>query len=420
MAQLLLSQGTSDTLVFSVGTGRTLVGRSRHCGICVDSHRVSRHHCEIIGEGAHYRIIDTSTNGTRLNGAFLKPRISYSLADRDVIEIGPYSFTFVRSPERRRLQPTSDAPLDELAGDPSPTEESLGDLVGASAEIRGVFCKIRKVAPHRHAVLVTGESGTGKELVARALHAHGTHPEGPFVPVNAAGLADTLFESELFGHEKGAFTGAEARSPGAFQCEHGGTLFLDEIGEIRLELQAKLLRALESGEVRRVGGTVPERPDTRVVAATNRDLQAMCAEGTFRDDLFHRLAVITIRLPPLRERRDDIPGIARSLLAREHPGARLSSAAVDLLAQQDWPGNVRELRNVLVRAVIASDGAVVEPRHLELPAPLTRLRDPEAAELLSAYQQAGSQRKAARKLGIPLSTFRYRLAKHGLGPSDVR
>ncbi|MBX2796055.1 MAG: sigma 54-interacting transcriptional regulator [Myxococcales bacterium] len=317
--------------------------------------------------------------------------------------------------------------------EPSPDQDqreldALGDMVATSGTMRRLFGALRRMAGHDSPVLLVGESGTGKELAARALHSSSPSHEGPFVALNCAAIAETLFESELFGHEKGAFTGATARTDGAFHHADGGTLFLDEVGEMRLELQAKLLRTLESGEVRRVGSHQPTFPDVRVVAATNRNLPDMVRQGTFREDLYWRLAVLTVRLPPLRERPEDVPVIAQVLLQRHHPGATLSDEALGALATYDWPGNVRELRNVLTRAVVlgghqigASDLSFNpwsfddEPKETGA---LRNVQGPERRLVKDALERAdGNRAKAARILGIPRSTLLYRLERYGLNPS---
>jgi len=302
--------------------------------------------------------------------------------------------------------------------------EGFGEMVGSTPAMRKLFGAMHRMAAHDAPVLLTGESGTGKELAARALHESGPRAEAGFVAINCAAVAENLFESELFGHEKGAFTGADRRADGAFHRADGGTLFLDEIGEMRIDLQAKLLRTLESGEVRRVGGRQPSYPDVRVVAATNRHLPDMVRKGTFRQDLYYRLEVLTVRLPPLRERRDDIPAIAQALLRRNHPSARLSADAIDALCRYDWPGNIRELRNVLTRAFVmtgdligrgdltfnpwAFDGADAPPQ-------LPRLDDGEEEEramILEALAANGGNRTAtARSLGMPRSSLLYRIKR---------
>ncbi len=316
----------------------------------------------------------------------------------------------------------------------TPEHTHFGESVGSSPAMRRLFGVLRRMAAHDAPVLLTGDSGTGKELSARALHDHGARHGGPFVALNCAAIAEQLFESELFGHEKGAFTGATNRAEGAFQRADGGTLFLDEIGELRLDAQAKMLRALESGEVRRVGGGTAEFPDVRIVAATNRNLQHEVSAGTFRADLYFRLAVLTVRLPSLRERREDIGLLARTLLARHHPGATLTPDAVAALEQYDWPGNIRELRNVLTRAYVlggptinasdlqfnpwAFDGAPAAaafgPPTLA-PSPSVHSPHDEREVLAAALRAAGGNRtRAARELGMPRSSLLYKLGKHGI------
>ena len=245
----------------------------------------------------------------------------------------------------------------------SPELHGFGEMVGTAPTMRRLFGVMNRMAAHDHPVLLTGESGTGKELAARGLHDRGLRADGPFITINCASIADNLFESELFGHVKGAFTGATNRQDGAFQSADGGTIFLDEVGELKLELQAKLLRTLESGEVKRVGSSTAEYPDVRVICATNRDLPNMCRDGMFRDDLYFRLAVLTVRLPPLRERRQDIPHLAVTLLERNHPGSVLTEDAAAALEDYGWPGNIRELRNVLTRASVLG-GPVITPSDL--------------------------------------------------------
>ncbi|MFM8410529.1 MAG: sigma-54 interaction domain-containing protein [Alphaproteobacteria bacterium] len=241
--------------------------------------------------------------------------------------------------------------------------ESFMGIVGKSPAMQQVFDLIRRVAPSGAPVLVTGESGTGKELVAQAIHALSTRRGDALVPVHCGAIPEDLLESELFGHVKGAFTGAVNARTGRFRLADGGTIFLDEIGEMSARFQVKLLRVLEDGTFEQVGGTNTQRVDVRVVAATHRDLHAMAEKGSFRADLLYRLDVVTIRIPALRERREDIPLIAShflSMLARRGgPRFELSPEAAACLAAHDWPGNVRELRNVIERAVLLSDGAGV-------------------------------------------------------------
>jgi DNA-binding NtrC family response regulator len=255
----------------------------------------------------------------------------------------------------------------ELAGE-------LHGLIGESAAIRDVARVVRRAAPTDATVLITGESGTGKEVVARALHAESRRRAGPFVALNCSALPGELVESELFGHLKGAFTGADRDREGLFEAADGGTLFLDEIGDLALPAQAKLLRALEERQVTRVGATRPTAVDVRVVAATHRPLDRLAADGTFREDLLYRLRVITLHLPPLRERREDVPAIALHFLAEMaarhgRPVRGLCEGARRALLAYDWPGNVRELRNALERAVVMAEGEEIEAA--DLPAQVT-------------------------------------------------
>jgi len=314
--------------------------------------------------------------------------------------------------------------------------QRLGDqiefehLVGISKRMGTVFDIVRRVAPSDATVLVSGESGTGKELIARAIHSGSDRRDRPFVPVNCAAIPRDLLESELFGHIKGAFTGAVKDRRGKFELADGGTLFLDEVGELPFELQAKLLRALQEKEVEPVGGG-PRRVDVRVVAASNRDLEAAKAEGKFRDDLYYRLAVIPIHLPPLRERRDDIPLLVRHFLAKHDVGGlRLSAAVLEHLERYDWPGNVRELENAVERMILLRRGEGIEvedlpaglsskpsgPRGvLHLPADGYPLEDLEREAILEALERHhGNQTRAAAFLRIPRHVLIYRMEKYNL------
>ena len=244
-------------------------------------------------------------------------------------------------------------------------------IIGEDAKLRQVIQQLHRAAATDTTVLLEGESGTGKELFARAVHALSPRADGPFVAINCAAIPETLLETELFGHEKGAFTGAAARKPGRFELAHRGTLFLDEIGELSVSLQAKILRALEEKRFERVGGTHSLHVDVRVVAATNRNLKARVAERQFREDLYFRLSVFPILIPPLRDRKDDVMILARHFVDRfcrdmNKKPLTLSPAAVDELRAYAWPGNVRELQNCIERAVILCDGDVIQPRHLNL------------------------------------------------------
>jgi two-component system response regulator AtoC len=313
-------------------------------------------------------------------------------------------------------------------------------LLGESPRMQAVRALVAQVARRRATVLVTGESGTGKEVVARAIHAASPRAAGPFVAVNCAAIPESLLESELFGHEKGAFTDAKAQRAGRFEQAHGGTLFLDEVAELPLTAQAKLLRVLEEPTFTRVGGSRSVTVDVRLVAATNQDLRAMVAQRRLREDLYYRLAVVPIVLPPLRERREDIPVLARQFLALhadELPGASLSEAALARLAAYDWPGNVRELRNVVERAVALARGPVIGGDDLPIgegPGPRggeSGLKEAvlggelpfdeaeaefERALILEALRKTNFvQTRAAELLGITRRILKYKMDKLGIG-----
>ncbi len=309
-------------------------------------------------------------------------------------------------------------------------------LVGDSQALRGVLASIEKVARYKTNVLILGESGTGKELIARALHARGPRRAHLFVPLNCATLGRELLENELFGHERGAFTGATERKQGLFELADGGTLFLDEIAEMDLALQAKLLRVLERNEFRRVGGTTKVRVDLSVLAATNRRLEDAIRQGRFREDLYYRLKVVSLEVPPLRERKDDIPALVTSFIAdfNRRNGARiagLSPAALRRLAQHDWPGNVRELKHAVESAAILATGrTITEDAFATLgqrdgeahPPPRaattgdvvsipvgTSLARAERLLIEATVARSGSRREAARALGLGLRTLYTKL-----------
>lgn len=297
-------------------------------------------------------------------------------------------------------------PLD-ASGDPR-----VAGLVGRSPAFQRMLSLVARVGPSRASVLLLGESGTGKELVARAVHEASDRAASPLVVVDCASLPETLFESELFGHERGAFTGASASKRGLVEAADGGTLFLDEVGDIPLTLQVKLLRLLESGTYRRVGSTDLRRADVRVVSATHRDLRAMIARGRFREDLYYRLSTFPIRLPSLRERVEDIPLLAETLLSRVSGRSRrlaLSADALRRLMNYPFPGNVRELRNVLERAALLCDDQTIEAEHIE-----QSLADVGGTGERATPSTAGGPAKSKEPLlkEIELSVLRERLAHH--------
>jgi DNA-binding NtrC family response regulator len=313
----------------------------------------------------------------------------------------------------------------------------MGDLIGRSTAMLKVSKEIALSARSAATVLISGESGTGKEVVARLIHQHSDR-SGPFVAVNCAAIVDTLLESELFGHEKGAFTGAQARKTGRFELANDGTLFLDEVGELAPPLQAKLLRALQERIVERVGGTEPVAINARVVAATNRDLQAEAAAGRFREDLAYRLDVIHIHMPPLRERKEDIPLLAEALLQRiarriQKPLPRIADETLAMLQAHEWPGNVRELENLLTQAAVRARTAVITPDLLELGPPrpagnrggagapmsedriLRTLDQVEAEHIQLVLDYAGGHKgRTCEVLGISRPALDRKIAKYGL------
>jgi DNA-binding NtrC family response regulator len=303
----------------------------------------------------------------------------------------------------------------------------FGEIIASDPKMQAVLELARSVAPADATVLITGETGTGKELIARAIHHWSARADQVFVAVNCAALAETLLESELFGHEKGAFTGAVAQRRGRFELAHGGTLFLDEVGEMSPALQAKLLRVLQEGTLERVGGTKTVTVDVRVIAATNRDLQAMVAAKAFRDDLYYRLSVFPIGLPPLRERPADILPLAEHILhqmsrRRDKRIVGFSEEAKTLLQAYGWPGNIRELQNVTERAAILCREDRIGPDHLNLTLPAapspTGPKTLKAVEretiLLALAAHQGNRRKAAEQLGIGLRTLYTRLREYGI------
>jgi DNA-binding NtrC family response regulator len=308
---------------------------------------------------------------------------------------------------------------------------ALESIVGRSPAMRRVLGLVRGLARNESSVLIQAESGTGKELVARAIHETSPRAAGPFVPVDCGALPDAIFEAELYGYERGAFTGAVRAAPGLFRAAQGGTLFLDEVGELPLLLQSKLLRALQEREVRPLGAAETVPVDVRIVAATNRDLEAEVRAGRFRMDLFYRLRVVEIYLPPLRERREDIPLLAAHLLARQtgNPNVReIEPAALAELCQRPWPGNVRELANALEAAAALARGPALTPVDLRAPtaaASAWPVSTPQGIELsLVAYERAcieetlrrleGDVREAARVLGVGRSTLYRKLRTLGL------
>ncbi|MBE7453787.1 MAG: sigma 54-dependent Fis family transcriptional regulator [Kofleriaceae bacterium] len=349
--KLVVTKGAQRGTEFVIGGDVIRVGKSTENDLVIADETVSRVHFEIVRDGKGYLVRDlNSTNGTFLDGAEIKE--AYIRAG-SVVGAGAIELKFTPFEERIEILPSE--------------KEVLGEMVGRSTAMREIFGLIERIAPTDATVLIEGETGTGKDMIARTLHALSKRAAAPFIVVDCGAVAGTLIESELFGHEKGSFTGAVAARQGAFELASGGSVFLDELGELSLDLQPKLLRVLEQRELRRVGGSRTLKVDLRVIAATRKDLRSEVEKGKFREDLYFRLNVVPITAPSLRDRREDIPLLIDHFLTRLTPAGReppeLSEATRAALYAHDWPGNVRELRNVIERALaLGTDpGAMVAP-----------------------------------------------------------
>jgi DNA-binding NtrC family response regulator len=410
----------------AVGTAPCIVGRGDHCQVVVRDPQVSVSHCELLATEAGVRVRDLdSKNGTFVHQARIEGGGTVCLTADARLRCGQTWFAL-------RVAPPEAIPISGA--------RHYGPLVGGSAAMRRIYAQIAKIGPHDVNVLVTGETGTGKELVAQAVHQASRRKEGSFVVVDCTTIPASLAESRLFGHEKGAFTGAVTRQTSPFLDAGGGTVFFDELGELPSDVQPKLLRALEARQIQSVGSAKYWPIDVRVVAATRRDLHAEMNAKRFRDDLYYRFAQVVIEVPPLRKRRDDIPDlIARFLADLGDPGAvtRMDRPTMDRLMRHDWPGNVRELRNVIVAAHAQSGGGPIEVTDfLHAPGPrLVGVRNGSGAsfqerkrELLEAFERqyfadlhqetGGNVSEMSRRSGLERSTVRQYLARHGLRSSD--
>jgi DNA-binding NtrC family response regulator len=334
------------------------VGQAPENDLTLTDKTVSRRHFEIRRDAGGYVLRDLgSTNGVFYQGSRVR---EVHIAAGAVFRAGNTEIEFLPSEARVRVVPSE--------------QDRFGPLLGRSLKMREIFGLLEKISPIDATVIITGETGTGKDVVARSIHEASHRADGPYIVVDCGGIASSLIESELFGHEKGAFTGAVGRRAGAFELADGGTVFLDEIGELPLELQPKLLRVLEAREIRPVGASRSRKVDVRIIAATNRELREEVEHGRFRSDLYFRLGVIQVRVPRLAERKDDVPLLAQGFLDRcldqlgQAPGSkRLAEGACRTLQAHDWPGNVRELRNVVERAVfLTGAGAVIEAADIPL------------------------------------------------------
>ncbi|MGE0402946.1 MAG: sigma 54-interacting transcriptional regulator [Kofleriaceae bacterium] len=405
---LVVAPGTSDERRVEIESLPITIGSDVAAKVRVRDPHVSRRHAEIVraDDGVVVRDL-ASRNGTYIDGIAVK---EVHLHGPATIRVGG---TVIRY---------------ETAARPQTGQKPLRDATGTSAAMQPVFEMLERLAPSDLTVTLIGETGAGKDVLARAVHDASARHAGPFVVFDCGAVTPTLIESALFGHEKGAFTGASTESVGAFERANGGTLFFDEIGELALDLQPKLLRALEQRRIQRVGSTVDVPVDVRILAATNRDLENEVAQGRFRQDLFFRLSAAVVAVPPLRARLSDLPALIDAILAAEGRRLRVTRETLDALASYDWPGNIRELRNVLGAAAAMTDTDLLEPRHLmsfkrrRRDETLTgtslagrSLQSIERAAIVQTLKGAdGNKVKAAKALGIAASTLYEKMRRYGI------
>ncbi|MHB8878275.1 MAG: sigma 54-interacting transcriptional regulator [Myxococcaceae bacterium] len=411
--RLLVTRGPDKGAELRAMKPEVTVGSQEGCELRLSDPAVSRHHLSVSSTPEGFRVRDLgSTNGTFVKGArlldgFVEPGAELELGESRLKVAG----------------------LSEVLEVPLHAGESFGPLLGRAPAMRQVMAMLEAAARTEATVLLLGETGTGKDLAAEALHQASPRSAGPFVVVDCGAIPEALIESELFGHEKGAFTGAAERRVGAFEAAAGGTVFLDEVGDLPLAMQPKLLRVLEKRTVKPVGANTHRPVDARFIAATHRDLRAEVNRGTFREDLYFRLAVITLRLPPLRERREDLPMLAEAFLRQVAPKATLSEAFRQRLGAYDWPGNARELRHAVERMAALGEHAVPEQAPTPGAAPLPEA-DPSVPfkdakqRLVDRFERAylaallerteGNASAAAREAGLDRVHLLKLLRRHGL------
>jgi len=414
--KLVAAKGRELGKEFVIDKGLLRIGSKKENDVVIADDTVSRHHAVIEEKKGQYIIRDLeSTNGTFVNGL----RVSEAfLNEGSIIKLGNTELRFIPVEEKIELTPSK--------------KDRFGDIVGKSKEMKEIFGILEKISKTDATVLITGETGTGKELVAKAIHENSNRSKKPFVVIDCSAIARNLIESELFGHEKGAFTGAVSARHGAFETANGGTIFLDEVGELEPEMQPRLLRVLEAREIKRVGSTNIIPVDVRIIAATNRDLSAEIKKNRFREDLFYRLSVININLPQLRDRKDDISLLIDYFIktnkARKVKG--VAKETLDILINYRWPGNVRELRNVIERAIALGASDYIEPKDLILLKPLASEKDTadlsgktleeieKSAIMQTLKAHKGNKTTTAKALGIAYSTLYEKMKKYGIGESQ--
>jgi DNA-binding NtrC family response regulator len=436
-AWLVIERAGQPSRRVEIGGVPLVVGTSKDCTVTLDDPHVSNRHAELFRTPSGIVLRDLgSSNGTRIANIAIKEVV---LCSGTEITVGTTQLRFEMGGDAAELDRLAHEPVrdDELASVPA----HFGGAVGSSLAMRRIFALLARLAPTDLTITLVGETGTGKDVLARAIHDVSPRARAPFVVFDCAAAAPSLIESELFGHEKGAFTSAVAARPGVFERAHRGTLFIDEIGELPLDLQPKLLRALEERRVQRVGGGNVRPFDVRIVAATNRNLAAQVEGGAFRQDLFFRLSTAILQVPPLREHVDDLPDLIATFLAQMGRPLTVTPKALALLRAHDWPGNVRELRNVINAAAALARDAQLDVKDLVLfkqrsssgatptavPAPAASgaivvgqsLQAQEKAAIQQALEAHGGNRThAARSLGIAISTLYTKIKKYCLNQDD--
>jgi len=424
MAELVFLKGDEEAVRLPLKRGETTIGRGADCEITLEGSEVSRLHTIIRYRDGFYHVEDKSKNGTRINGELTEKK---QLASEDLIVIGDWRLKFVGDTPSAR-----EGTVTVTTAQPTVTrkdgKQELAGMIAVSQKMKDLFSLIEKVAPSSASILILGETGTGKELIANALHQLSKRVMLPFVPVNCAAISPNLVESELFGHEKGAFTGAIQIHQGAFEQAGGGTLFLDEIGELSLDLQSKLLRTLEVQKIKRVGSQQETSIKCRIVAATHKNLVRAVKEKEFREDLYYRLFVVPIETPPLRQRREDIPPLVEHFLREmkpEHP-PKLARKAMEKLEGHLWPGNIRELKNVILRATLLSgDDEIDADRIVFLPLSFSgsdgdtkepqTIAEMEKEMILQKLKNNNwNKAAAARELGLATSTIFKKIKEYEL------